>query len=59
MYLEAAIENIDKMPQSTFDEIIEKYVDLKPMNYKTAKKKSYPPSQPKKYNFITLFAFLA
>ena len=26
IYLEAAIENIDKMPQSTFDEIVEKYV---------------------------------
>lgn len=28
MYLEAAIENIDKMPQSTFDEIVEKYVEM-------------------------------
>ena len=28
MYLEAALENIDKMPQSTFDEIIEKYVEM-------------------------------
>lgn len=28
MYLEAAIENIDKMPQTTFDEIIEKYVEM-------------------------------
>ena len=28
MYLEAAIENIDKMPQNTFDEIIEKYVEM-------------------------------
>ena len=28
MYLEAALANIDKMPQSTFDEIIEKYVEL-------------------------------
>ena len=28
MYLEAALENIDKMPQSTFDEIVEKYVDI-------------------------------
>ena len=28
MYLEAALNNIDKMPQSTFDEIIEKYVDM-------------------------------
>ena len=27
MYLEAALANIDKMPQSTFDEIIEKYVN--------------------------------
>ena len=28
MYLQAAIENIDKMPQSTFDEIVEKYVEM-------------------------------
>lgn len=28
MYLEAALSNIDKMPQSTFDEIIEKYVEI-------------------------------
>lgn len=28
MYLEAALENIDKMPQTTFDEIIEKYVEM-------------------------------
>lgn len=28
MYLEAALKNIDKMPQSTFDEIIEKYVEM-------------------------------
>ena len=28
MYLEAALNNIDKMPQSTFDEIIEKYVEM-------------------------------
>lgn len=28
MYLEAALENIDKMPQATFDEIIEKYVEM-------------------------------
>ena len=28
MYLEGALENIDKMPQSTFDEIIEKYVEM-------------------------------
>ena len=27
MYLEAALDNIDKMPQSTFDEIVEKYVE--------------------------------
>ncbi len=27
MYLESALGNIDKMPQSTFDEIIEKYVE--------------------------------
>ena len=28
LYLEAALKNIDKMPQSTFDEIIEKYVEM-------------------------------
>ena len=28
MYLEAALANIDKMSQSTFDEIIEKYVEM-------------------------------
>lgn len=28
MYLQAALENIDKMPQSTFDEIVEKYVEM-------------------------------
>lgn len=28
MYLDAALENIDKMPQSDFDEIIEKYVEI-------------------------------
>ncbi len=28
IYLDAALENIDKMPQSTFDEIIEKYVEM-------------------------------
>ena len=28
MYLEAALENISKMPQSNFDEIIEKYVEM-------------------------------
>ena len=28
MYLEAALQNIDNMPQSTFDEIIEKYVEM-------------------------------
>ena len=28
MYLEAALQNIDKMPQSDFDEIIEKYVEM-------------------------------
>ena len=28
MYLGAALQNIDKMPQSTFDEIIEKYVEM-------------------------------
>lgn len=28
MYLEAALANIDQMPQTTFDEIIEKYVEM-------------------------------
>ena len=28
LYLEAALENIDKMPQSNFDEIVEKYVEM-------------------------------
>lgn len=28
MYLEASLQNIDKMPQSTFDEIVEKYVEM-------------------------------
>lgn len=28
VYLNAALDNIDKMPQSTFDEIIEKYVEM-------------------------------
>lgn len=28
MYLEAALANIDKMPQSTVDEIVEKYVEM-------------------------------
>ena len=28
MYMQAALDNIDKMPQSTFDEIIEKYVEM-------------------------------
>ena len=28
MYLEPALDNIAKMPQSTFDEIIEKYVEM-------------------------------
>ncbi len=28
IYLEAALENIDKMPQSSFDQIIEKYVEM-------------------------------
>lgn len=28
MYLEAALANIDKMPQYTFDEIVEKYVEM-------------------------------
>ncbi|MCK5779548.1 MAG: Fic family protein [Psychrilyobacter sp.] len=28
MYLKPSLENIDKMPQNTFDEIIEKYVEM-------------------------------
>ena len=28
MYLESTLANIDKMPQSTFDEIVEKYVEM-------------------------------
>ena len=28
MYLQAALENIDKMPQPNFDEIVEKYVEM-------------------------------
>ena len=28
MYLQAALENIDKMPQLNFDEIVEKYVEM-------------------------------
>ncbi|MFI3174046.1 MAG: Fic family protein [Bacillota bacterium] len=28
MYLEMALQNIDQMPQSSFDEIIEKYVEM-------------------------------
>ena len=28
MYLNSALENIDKMPQKTFDEIIAKYVEM-------------------------------
>ncbi len=28
MYLEAALKNIDNMPQSTFDEIVETYVEM-------------------------------
>ena len=28
MYLQVALENIEKMPQSTYDEIIEKYVEM-------------------------------
>lgn len=28
MYLQAALDNVEKMPQSTFDEIIEKYVEM-------------------------------
>ena len=28
MYLQAALENIDKMPQSNFDKIVEKYVEM-------------------------------
>ncbi|MBQ3611708.1 MAG: Fic family protein [Firmicutes bacterium] len=28
MYLEAALGNVEKMPQTTFDEIVEKYVEM-------------------------------
>ena len=28
MYLQTAVENVEKMPQSTFDEIVEKYVEM-------------------------------
>ncbi|MBQ9952740.1 MAG: Fic/DOC family protein [Clostridia bacterium] len=28
MYLEVALQNVDKMPQSTFEEIVEKYVEM-------------------------------
>lgn len=28
VYLDAALQNIEKMPQSTFDEIVEKYVEM-------------------------------
>lgn len=28
MYLKTALQNVEKMPQSTFDEIIEKYVEM-------------------------------
>lgn len=28
MYFETAIKNVDKMPQNTFDEIVEKYVEM-------------------------------
>ena len=28
MYLEAALENIGQMPQTTFDEIVEKYIEM-------------------------------
>lgn len=28
LYLEAALQNIEKMPQSTFEEIVEKYVEI-------------------------------
>ncbi len=34
MYLDAALQNIDKMPETTFDEIVEKYVE---MNIRTAR----------------------
>ncbi len=28
IYLKEALENIDKMPQSTYDEIVEKYIEI-------------------------------
>ena len=36
IYLEAALANIDKMPQFTFDEIIERYVEIKVLLLKAA-----------------------
>ena len=36
MYLKAALANIDKMPQFTFDEIIEKYAEIKVLLLKAA-----------------------
>ncbi len=28
MYLSASLENVDRMPQQTFDQIVEEYVEL-------------------------------
>lgn len=41
MYLEAALENIDKMPQSTFDEIVEKYVEMNIVDWSKVDKEDY------------------
>ena len=41
MYLEAAIENIEKMPQTTFDEIIEKYVENVVVDWSLVDKEEY------------------
>ena len=44
MYLEVALENIDKMPQSTFDEIIEKYVEMNIAHpFRSIKRTTYWP----------------
>ena len=45
MYLKAAVENVEKMPQSTFDEIVEKYVDCT----------SFPGRKRKKYKNLAGF----
>ena len=42
MYLEAALANIDKMPQSTFDEIVEKYVEMNIAPFPRRKRAQHP-----------------